>query len=50
MAAAGLGSVTALVNMLSFERKVVGSASGDGLTYTRVTATQAVTYSVAKQP
>jgi hypothetical protein len=47
--AAGLGNL-ALVNVLSLERKGTGTASGDGLTFTRVTATQTLTYMVAKQP
>jgi hypothetical protein len=49
VAEAGLGNM-ALTNMLEMRREVPGTASGEGLTFTRVTALQAMTYNVAKDP
>lgn len=49
VAEAGLGNM-ALTNMLELRREVPGMASGEGLTATRITALQAMTYNVAKDP
>jgi hypothetical protein len=49
VAEAGLGNM-ALTNMLELRREVPGTASGAGLTFTRVTALQAITYNVARDP
>jgi hypothetical protein len=49
VAEANLGPM-ALTNMLELRREVQGTASGAGLTFTRVTATQAITYNIAKDP
>ena len=49
VAEANLGPM-ALTNMLELRREVPGTASGEGLTFTRVTATQAITYNLAKDP
>jgi len=47
--AAGLGNL-AFLNILTLERNRPGTASGEGLTFTRVTATQTLMYNVAKKP
>jgi hypothetical protein len=49
VAEAGFGNLV-IANLLEFRRVVQGTASGDGLTFTRVTTTQALTYNIAKDP